>query len=150
MMTAGRLKPSFGENQLRKHLVVNPIPHRIRSTLLYEERDASFRSKMTFISAELFPSLSLRGARKGDVAISQQHRRRLLRHFVPRNDIKEILSSYWDVACSLRRSFHEQHYRDFSVAVSRLARNDRWGRAKLKYVISRSGGRVAPAVTRNP
>ena len=42
---------------------------------------------MTLSSAEPFLSLSLRGARQGDVAISAQERRRLLRF--ARNDIKE-------------------------------------------------------------
>jgi len=42
--------------------------------------------EMTFIHEEPFPCLSLRGARQGDVAISTQEWRRLLR--LARNDIK--------------------------------------------------------------
>ena len=38
--------------------------------------------------------------------------------------------------CFQRQRLHEQHPRDFSVAVARLARNDHGGRAIPNYVIS--------------
>ncbi len=44
--------------------------------------------EMTYLDVEPFLCLSLRGARQGDVAISAQEWRRLLR--LARNDIKEV------------------------------------------------------------
>ncbi len=68
-------------------------------------------------------SLSLRGARQGDVAISTKESRRLLRLRLAMT-LRGGLRRLGMVSVFLKRSPQEQHHRDFSIAASRLTRND--------------------------
>jgi hypothetical protein len=56
--------------------------------------------EMTFFGEESSPFLSLRGARQGDVAISAQERRKLLRS--ARNDI----GGFWEFSVNFQR-YHD-------------------------------------------